>query len=246
LELRPAGLHLKNPDIGCIMNHTVHRKTGRDYGHEREVCKMWKSLIVFIGMVFISTMVAAQEKIMLWNFDADKPDSVAKGFTGESGDWKVVADPTAPTQPNALAQVAKSSGSTFNLVLVEGSGYKDPEVSVRMKAVAGKEDQGGGIVWRAMDSRNYYVARYNPLEDNYRVYKVVNGRRSEFKSARIAHSDGWHTLMVRMKGDRIECYYDGKKYLDLKDSTFKGPGKVGLWTKADAQSLFDDLTVIGQ
>ena len=193
--------------------------------------------------MFIAITVAAQEKELAWNFDSDKAGSAAKWFTGESGDWKVVADPTAPTPPNALAQLAKSSGSTFNLALAEGSGCKDLEVSVRMKAVAGKEDQGGGIVRRAKDSKNYYVARYNPLEDNYRVYKVVNGRRSGFKSARIARSDGWHTLMVRMKGDQIECYYDGKKYLDLKDSTFKGPGKVGLWTKADAQSLFDDLTV---
>jgi len=204
---------------------------------------MWKNLIVFMSMMFIAITVAAQEKELAWNFDSDKAGSAAKGFTGESGDWKVVADPTAPTPPNVLAQLAKSSGSTFNLALVEGPGYKDLEISVRMKAVAGKEDQGGGIVWRAKDSKNYYVARYNPLEDNYRVYKVVNGRRSEFKSARIARSDGWHTLMVRMKGDRIECYYDGKKYLDLKDPTFKGPGKVGLWTKADAQSLCDDLTV---
>jgi hypothetical protein len=204
---------------------------------------MWKNLIIFIGVVFIATTVAAQEKNLILNFDADKPGFIAKGLTNETGDWKIVADPTAPTPPNTLAQLAKSSGSTFNLALVEGPGYKDLEISVRMKAVAGKEDQGGGIVWRAKDSKNYYVARYNPLEDNYRVYKVVNGRRSEFKSAGIPHSDGWHTVMVRMKGDRIECYYDGKKYLDVKDATFKESGRVGLWTKADAQSRFDDLTV---
>ena len=84
------------------------------------------------------------------------------------------------------------------------------------------------------------------LEDNYRLYHVVNGQRSELKSADIPHTPGWQTLRVTMTGDHIECYYDGKKYLDAKDSTFKEAGKIGLWTKADAQTHFDDLTVTGK
>ncbi len=119
------------------------------------------------------------------------------------------------------------------------------DISVQMKTVAGKTDQGGGLVWRAKDKINYYVARYNPLEDNYRVYKVVNGKRKELQSANIKHSDGRHTLRVTMKGDRVECFYDGKKYLDVKDGTLANSGKIGLWTKADAQTYFDDLTVKG-
>jgi hypothetical protein len=120
------------------------------------------------------------------------------------------------------------------------------DLSVQMKAVAGRSDQGGGLIWRAKDAKNYYVARYNPLEDNFRVYKVVNGSRSEFQSATIKHSAGWHTLRVTMAGDHIECYYDGKKYLDVKDSTFADAGRIGLWTKADAQTHFDDLMANGK
>jgi hypothetical protein len=98
---------------------------------------------------------------------------------------KIVADPNAPSRPSVLAQLAINSGSTFNLILVSGRNNKNVDISVKMKAVAGKEDQGGGLVWRAKDSNNYYVARYNPLEDNYRVYKVEQGRRIQLQSADI-------------------------------------------------------------
>ena len=112
-----------------------------------------------------------------------------------------------------------------------------------MKALAGKEDQGGGLIWRAKDSKNYYLARFNPLENNYRLYKVEKGRRTLLKSAEIKQSEGWHRLTINVKGDDMQCYFDGKKVLEGSDSTFRGPGRIGLWTKADAQSYFDDLTV---
>ena len=102
------------------------------------------------------------------------------------------------------------------------------------------------MVWRAKDAHNCYVARYNPLEDNYRVYKVEKERRIQLQSAGIKHSEGWHTLPVTMEGELIQCFYDGKKYLEIKDQTFPGPGRIGLWTKADAQSHFDDLKVSGK
>jgi hypothetical protein len=182
-----------------------------------------------------------------WNFDSDGASALAKGFTNDVGEWKVQADPAAPSKPNVIAQLAKSAGSVFNIALVTDTNYKDVDLSVKMKAIAGRGDQGGGLVWRAKDAKNYYIARYNPLEDNFRVYKVVDGRRNaEFQSATVAHSDGWHTVRVTMTGGHIECYYDGKKYLDVNDSTFAGPGRIGLWTKADAQSHFDDLTVSGK
>ena len=205
-----------------------------------------RSLLVLIGVVLLATGLAAQEGKESWNFDADSPGTIAKGFFNDVGEWKVVADPTAPSSPNVLAQLARNSGSTFNITLVGDTNYRDLEVSVKMKAVAGKEDQGGGLVWRAKDPKNYYVARYNPLEDNYRLYKVEKTRRSQLKSADINHTGGWHTLRVTMKGNLIQCYYDGQQYLEARDNTFSGAGKIGMWTKADAQTQFDDLTVQGQ
>jgi Domain of Unknown Function (DUF1080) len=207
---------------------------------------MRKIMIFALGLMLIGGGIAAQNGKMSWNFDADKVGEIAKGFTNDVGKWEVVADDTAPSKSNVLAQMAKSSGAAFNLTLASDTNYKDVDITVKMKAIAGSTDQGGGIVWRAKDAKNYYVARYNPLEDNYRLYHVVNGQRSELKSADIPHTLGWQTLRVTMTGDHIECYYDGKKYLDAKDSAFKEAGKIGLWTKADAQTHFDDLTVSGK
>jgi hypothetical protein len=205
-----------------------------------------RKVIAILGVALLATVVAAQNGKKSWNFDADKTGAIAKGFTNEVGEWKVVADSDAPSKPNALAQLAKSDRPIFNVTLISDTNYKDVDISVKMKSVAGQIDQGGGVVWRAKDAKNYYIARYNPLEDNYRLYKVENGRRSQFQNADIKHADGWHTLRVTMTDDHIECYYDGKKSLDHKDSTFKDAGKFGLWTKADAQTHFDDLMVSGK
>ena len=143
------------------------------------------------------------------------------------------------------AQTTADKGATFNLCVAAEPVLKDVEVSVAFKAVKGENDQGGGVVWRYQDANNYYVARMNPLEDNFRVYKVVGGKRSpEFQNAEVKIPSGeWHTLKVRMVGDHIECFLDDKKYLDVKDGTFTGVGKVGLWTKADAQTSFDNFQV---
>jgi 3-keto-disaccharide hydrolase len=186
-------------------------------------------------------LYAAQGTPRTWTFDDDATGRIAKGFTNEVGEWKV-----APSDKGkALAQSAKNANSVFNITLASDTNAKDADLSVRMKAMAGETDQGGGLVWRAKDAKNYYLARYNPLEDNYRLYKVVGGKRTLIQNADIPHSDGWHTLRVVMKGNHIECYYDGKKYLeaDDTDTTFPDAGKIGLWSKADAQSQFDDLTL---
>jgi hypothetical protein len=166
---------------------------------------------------------------------------------GEGSVWKVVADKTAPSKTGyALAQTAEGPSPLFNLcVLNLGGIYKDIEVSVAFKANAGKIDQGGGIFWHYRDANNYCIARFNPLEDNFRVYKVVDGKRTQLgtKEELKAPAGEWHTLKIRMVGDQIECFLNGKKQLDVKDSTFTTAGKSGLWTKADAQTSFDQFTV---
>jgi hypothetical protein len=195
--------------------------------------------LLAIGVMCAPLLAGAGSK-RTWTFDDDTIGQIAKGFSNEVGQWTVVASDSG----KALAQTAKNASAVFNLALATDTSAKDLDVTVKMKAVAGELDQGGGLVWRAQDAKNYYVARYNPLEDNYRVYKVVDGKRTQFQNADIDHTDGWHTLRVTMEGDHIQCFYDGKKHLDVNDATFPGAGKIGLWTKADAQSLFDDLTLI--
>src|SRR5262249_57455647 len=113
-----------------------------------------------------------------WSFDEDQTGRISAGWTNETGTWQVVADADAPSKPNCLAQVSSNhSGGYFNVAVANAPEVKDLELSVKSKGVAGREDQGGGLVWRYRDIKNYYIARQNNLEGNYRVYKVLNGRR---------------------------------------------------------------------
>lgn len=210
--------------------------------------------ITAISMFFLASLAlqAADEKA--FTFGKDDVGKLPKGWTadktgkGEGSVWKVVEDKTAPSKKGyALAQTAESPEAMFNLCVADDTKHKDVEVSLAFKAVAGKKDQGGGIVWRYHCPNNYYVARMNPLEDNFRVYKVVSGKRTELKSADVKVPAGeWHTMTIEMKDDAIACYLDGKKHLEVEDSTHKLAGKVGLWTKADAQTYFDDLKISGK
>jgi hypothetical protein len=188
-------------------------------------------------IALIALLVVAAEKT--WDFDADRPGAIARGFTNEVGDWKVVAE----GKNHVLAQLAKNEDAVFNVALATETSYKDVDISVRLKAVEGGVDRGGGLVWRAKDAKNYYITRYNPLEDNFRVYKVQDGKRTQFASVKVPGDSGWHTLRVVMRGDRIRCTLDGGHALEVTDSTFPDAGKIGLWSKADARSWFDDLKV---
>jgi Domain of Unknown Function (DUF1080) len=193
-------------------------------------------LIVVLASVI---SLAAEETKRTWDFEGDEPGKIAMGFTNEVGQWEVAKD----GDNHVLYQKAKNEDATFNVALVEDTSYKDVDLSVRLRAVAGEVDRGGGVVWRAKDAKNYYIARYNPLEDNFRVYKVVDGKRMMFKNAKTPGDEMWHTIRVTMVGSKINCYLDGRRHLEAEDTTFPETGRIGLWSKADARSYFDDLTV---
>jgi hypothetical protein len=196
-------------------------------------------LLSLIAVLISGLSLAAQATNKTWNFDAELPGKIAKGFTSEVGQWEIATD----GDNLVLHQKAKNDDATFNVALVQGTSYKDLDLSVKLKAVAGEIDRGGGLVWRAKDAKNYYIARFNPLEDNYRVYKVQDGKRTMFKGEKVAGDENWHSIRVTMVGPKITCYFDGKRYLEAEDATFAGAGMIGLWSKADAQSYFDELAV---
>ena len=172
-----------------------------------------------------------------FDFESDEVGKLPRGWTAYSGQWFV----TESAPGKVMAQTGASNG--FNLVVDPGR-HKDLKLSVRVRAMAGHEDRGGGLVWRCHDSQNYYICRINPLENNFRIYKVVKGQRLQMGSADVKlASNHWYTLQATMRGAHIECWLDGKRLLTTDDSTFAEAGKVGLWSKADAQSHFDDLQV---
>jgi hypothetical protein len=211
----------------------------------------WIMRTICVCLLLAGAAVADNAKPRKWDFEDAEVGKLPKRWTaaktgeGEGSVWKVAEDKTAPKGPKVLGQNAESPSALFNLCVADDTSFKDVEATVAFKANLGKKDQGGGIVWRYADAENYYVARFNPLEDNYRLYKVVAGKRIQLatKEELKAPVGEWHTLTIKMIGDRIECYLNGKKQLEAKDDAFAKAGKVGLWTKADARTSFDDFTV---
>lgn len=162
--------------------------------------------------------------------------------------WTIESDETAPSKSKVLKQ---SGRATYPLILKNDSKIKDGFVEMKFKAVAGSQDRAAGIVWRAKDAKNYYVTRANALEDNVVLYKTVDGVRSPLDivgrkggyGTNVAVPSGaWHTLRVDFKGSRFGVSFNGKQLFEVEDATFAEAGMVGLWTKADSVTLFDEVT----
>lgn len=166
---------------------------------------------------------------------------------GTKAKWEVIEMEGAPSGKRVFAVVeTKNAGDTYNLAYAEGVSVKDLELSVKLKALSGAEDQGGGLVWRLKDENNYYLARWNPLENNLRVYCVSGGERKELGNADIvADPQVWHEIEIYASGNKIVAEFDGKEYIEIEDETHANAGSIGLWTKADAASAFDDLEIEG-
>jgi hypothetical protein len=198
--------------------------------------------ILAIALITSFTSIALADTV---NFDDLKTGAPPPGWTATktgSGDakWEIVADDSAPSKPNVLKQ---SGVATYPVCIKDDTSLKDGFVEVKFKPVAGKEDQAGGVIWRCKDADNYYISRANALEDNVTIYHTVNGKRSEKKRINAKVSSGqWHTLRVDFKDNFFVVTFDGKKAFTWKDDTFKDAGKVGVWTKADSTTLFDDFT----
>jgi len=181
-------------------------------------------------------------------FDSAQPGSPPTGWTcGVTGagtpKWTIEADASAPTSPNVLKQ---SGSGTFPWCVKNGVAITDGFAEVKFKPVAGREDQAGGIVWRWKDRDNYYIARANALEGNVSLYHTEGGRRMTIKyvDAPVA-AQRWHTLRVEFAARHIKVLLDGKSYIEIDDAHISGAGSVGVWTKADSVTVFDDFSYGG-
>jgi hypothetical protein len=189
--------------------------------------------------------------LQIVNFDqaAGLPDGWISGVTGQGvAKWEVVADRSAASAPNVLRQ---SGEATFCWAVSTKDQLKDGFAEVKIRPIGGKEDQAGGIVWRFKDANNYYVVRANALEGNVVLYKTVNGKRSSLQVKGRMFGYGidtdvpkgkWSVLRVEFAGNLFTVFYAGKKLFEVEDDTFRDEGAVGLWTKADSVTLFDDFS----
>jgi hypothetical protein len=214
----------------------------------------WLMALTLVGIMQIA--LPAQEKTRTVTFAKDDVGKLPKGWTaaqtgeGQASVWKVVADESAPSKKGfVLAQTAAAPKPTYSLCVLDNASYQDVNLSVAFKSVKGEVDQGGGLVWRYQDPSNYYIVRMNPLENNFRLYKVQGGKRNQLATANVKVPAGqWSTIQVVMTGNKIDCKLDGKSLFEeaVVDDTFAKAGKIGLWTKADAVTYFDDLKVSGK
>jgi hypothetical protein len=209
-----------------------------------------KTISLTIIATTLAVGLAAAETV---NFDNMQTGAPPAGWTATqtgsgTAKWAVEKNDSALSKPNVLKQ---SGQATFPVCFKNDTNIKDGFVEVKFKPVSGKEDQAGAVIWRAKDSNNYYIARANALEGNVVLYKTVNGKRSSldivgrkggYGVKEAVASGQWHTLRVEFAGNKFKLTFDGKHLFDVEDTTFTEGGKVGVWTKADSVTLFDDFS----
>lgn len=217
-------------------------------------------VIFFIGLFLVSYAHAQQGQKITGSeilgerkesyFDDDKDGEPPRGFQsaftgkGESGHWVVKKIEHAPSADNVVVQTKlDDTGYRFPLLIMDGVSYRDAMAFVKFRAISGEVDQAGGLVFRYKDSNNYYVFRANARENNVRLYKVVDGNLSQIsgKDLKVKLNE-WHLLKVVYRGDKVQCFFNNAKVIETADDTFDC-GSVGLWTKADSYTFFDDFVV---
>ena len=209
------------------------------------------SVVISLLMAF-GAVVAQGETVspaQIWNFDHEQPGTLPGEFTigtlfdgRPAGNWQVLATDRTKSPPHVLAQLmAKGAEHAYKVLLIKEVIASDLNLEVSFLPIQGQADMGGGLIWRAADDRNYYLARANPLEQNIRVYRVVKGVRHLLENFdQTIDVRQWHSLRVMHRGCQINIFYDDKQVFDLCDKTFQA-GMIGLWTKSDAVTYFDDL-----
>jgi hypothetical protein len=211
---------------------------------------MWKLSIVLALAAGTDAPLLLAETVSFGNApQGNLPPHWIGTQTGKGeANWSIEKDAEAPGKPNVLKQ---SGVATYPVCIKDDTRMQDGYVEVKFKPVSGKEDQAGGVIWRVKDKDNYYVCRANALEDNVVLYKTVQGKRTALDIVGRKGGYGvkepvspakWHTLRVEFKANHFKVSFDGKHLFDVEDSTFSEAGKVGVWTKADSVTLFDDFS----
>ncbi|MGD9690627.1 MAG: hypothetical protein AB7K52_13160 [Phycisphaerales bacterium] len=196
------------------------------------------------------------QESLVFRFEPDAKNSGMSGWrpahsgTPSPQRWGVRETQNAPAGPRALvAESPSGEGNAFNLCVLENARAADVSVSAWLRALAGEDDQGGGLAWRIQSldgaaADDYYCARWNPLEGNFRVYVVARGVRRQLASANVqADPNSWHAISISHVGTKIEALFDGGARLTVDDATFTQAGLAGVWTKADASTAFDDVSI---
>lgn len=199
---------------------------------------------VLVSAIALATLSPTLSMADVENFDKTSVGSLPAGWiAGVTGigspRWAVIADPSAPSSPNVLNQ---SGAGTYPWAVKKDVVLGDGYVETKFKSISGKEDQAAGVVWRWKNGTTYYVARANANEGNVSLYYTTHGTRSTIKYVSAPVPRGvWNTLRVEFQGARIRVALNGKVYIEADDEHIQGTGAVGVWTKSDSATSFDDF-----
>lgn len=217
-------------------------------------------LAILLSIIVSVASTGRTEKI---SFDSAAPGQLPPGWSaamthsGGAPRWEIHHDDTAPSKSSVLAQTSSDgTRNRYPLAILDAASSRDGEITVRFKPISGEIDQAAGLVWRYRDENNYYIVRANALEDNVVLYKVERGARTAL-APRGAPADtygvehevpaqSWSTLLVSFQGALFTVFFNGEKLFEVQDTTFTEAGKVGLWTKADSVTYFDDFELIAK
>jgi hypothetical protein len=210
-----------------------------------------KALLLTLCSLMSLAAAAAQLVERRIDFEEDEVGKPPRFFTTavtgdfKEGKWVVEEAEGAPSGSKVLAQRdANDAEHRYALCVYDADKAADVDVEVRFKAIAGEVDQAGGVVARYIDRNNYYVARANALEDNVRLYAVVQGKRTQFAGQQVVvDPNKWHKLRLVVSGRHFQVYFNDVMLFEADDDAHRDPGQVGLWTKADSITLFDDLVI---
>lgn len=218
---------------------------------QSRMVRRWHLAFAFTACLGASQPAAADPPAVVINFDAMglgmAPQGFSQALTGEGppAEWIVQTDPADPARRHVLGQISVDrTGQRFPICLYDGLRARNVDVSVRLKPVAGEADQAGGLIVRATDARNYYVVGVNALEQTVRLYRVVGSVGTFFAGTRAkVRAEEWQVLRIKVEGDRFYVVWNGAPLFEARDGQHTAPGRVGLWTKSDSVTLFDDLTI---
>ena len=195
------------------------------------------------ALVARTAAAGASGQTLRWTFDADPAGRPPRDAVVLSGMWMIRTPPDAPGDPRVLCQTGKA---TFPAIVLGNASFSNITLSARFKPVSGREDRAAGLIFRVQDTNNYYILRANALEDNVNIYVYAGGVRHQLKVGYAAVPSGrWQTLRVEASGPQIRGFLNNRPVVDATDTTYTR-GRIGLWTKADSVTCFDDVVATGQ
>jgi hypothetical protein len=208
--------------------------------------------VTALSIVLTGPAFSADIKIQEWKFDSDPPGSVPGGFVpgksnSEAGRWRVLEDPKAPSPPNVLAREATDPAANPQIIFIDGLEAGSLDLTVRLKTSLGGEQQGAGVVFRAIDERNYYVIWLSPDEKRLRLDRLINGQVTHLQELNVdsAEPGRWHTLRLIIHGPVMEAIFNNRQFLSGREEKWEfgtyQKGKIGLWANGANPAYFDTL-----